>query len=196
MTMPVHPRGQSLTELMIAMSVIIVGLAAASAVILSNVRLQERSADQVAAANLAREGTELAKALRDSNWIAGGATAFNQGLSSGTDYTAVPRMDGGAFIDFDFTPDDLTDAETVMKRSTDAGSTGMFVQGTGASGSNTVFRRLVTMLPICSDYSLASEGSDCGGLDVVGVRVRSEVTWTKREGTKSTTVEDDLYDWR
>ncbi len=189
-------RGQSLTELMVAMAVIIVGLSAAGTVILSNVRLQERSADQVVAANLAREGVELAKAVRDSNWIAGGSTAFNEGLSDGTDYTAVPRLDGGAFLDFDFTPADLSDDTTIMKRSTNAASPGLFVQGTDADGTDTVFRRLVTLLPICSDGSVVSEGDDCDVLATVGVRVRSTVTWTKREGEKSTTVEDDLYDWR
>ena len=189
-------RGQSLTELMVAMSVIIVGLAAAGTVILSNVRLQERSADQVAAANLAREGVELAKAIRDSNWIAGGSTLFNEGLSDGNDYTGVPLWSGGSLLSFDFAPADMNDTETVIKRSTDAATPNVFVQGTGAVGTDTVFRRLVTLLPICSDESIATEGTDCGSLDTVGVQVQSTVTWTKREGTKSTTVEDNLYDWR
>lgn len=189
-------RGQSLVELIVAMFVIIVGLVAAGSVIFSNARAQERSADRVFAANLAREGAELVKAVRDSNWMAGGATAFDAGLSNGTDYTAVPRMDGGVFIDFDFAPNLITDATATLKRSTNAGSVGLYVQGTSASGSNTAFSRLVTLSPICSDYTTRSSGSSCGVLTKIGIRVNSTVRWVRRDGAHTSVIEEDLYDWR
>ncbi|HWQ99404.1 MAG TPA: hypothetical protein VN397_00990, partial [Candidatus Methylomirabilis sp.] len=124
-------KAQSLIELLIAMSVIIVGLTSASMIIFSNVRLQERSADEVAAANLAREGVELAKGVRDSNWI--GGTAFDTGLSSGTDYTAAPRMEGGTFIDFEFAPNVISAPEAAVKRSASLTAPQLFVQGSGAT---------------------------------------------------------------
>src|SRR3989344_4373372 len=114
--MPRLLKGQSLIELLIAMTVIIVGLTAESATIFGQVRLQERNADEVVAANLAREGVELAKAVRDSSWIAGGATTFDAGLYAGTDYTAVPLMDGGTFGGFDFAPNTITAPEGGTKR--------------------------------------------------------------------------------
>lgn len=189
-------KAQSLIELLIAMSVIIVGLTAASMIIFSNVRLQERSADEVAAANLAREGVELAKAVRDSNWIAG--SPFDGGLYSGMDYTAAPRIDGGAFIDFDFAPNDSNAPEAVIKRSSNPSSQQLFVQGTGASGNATLFRRLVSLNPICGDYSIAPDGAACPALGggKIGIRVRSVVSWTKRDGTHSAEMDDDIYDWR
>lgn len=190
-------KGQSLIELLIAMTVIIVGLTAASSIIFSNARLQERSADEVVAANLAREGVEFAKAVRDSNWIAGGATSFDAGLAVGTDYTGVPLMDGGSFGGFDFAPNAITAAEAEMKRSTNVSSPNLFVQGTGSIGDATFFKRLVTLNPICSDYTQVSSGSLCGaGLTKIGIHVASQVQWTKRDGTHSATIEDDIYDWR
>ncbi len=190
-------RGQSLVELLIAIFVIVVGLTAATNMIFSNARIQEDSAERVVAANLAREGVELAKAVRDSNWVAGGGTSFVAGLSNGTDYTGVPRMDGGVFIDFDFTPDDISDTEAAIKRSTNAGSLGLFVQGSGASGSSTIYRRLVTLSPICDDGSILDSGSSCtGGNPQVGVRASALVQWTNRTGVHSSLVEDEFYDWR
>jgi Tfp pilus assembly protein PilV len=189
-------RGQTIIELLIAMSVIIVGLIAAAGIIFSNQRLQERSADLVTASNLAREGVELAKAVRDSNWIAG--NAFDAGLYSGTDYTAVPRMDGGAFIDFDFLANATSDPIAIMKRSTNPSSPNLFVQGTGAVGTNTMFRRIVTLNPICSDLTILTNGSAC--LDVtnpkIGIQVISFVQWLMRDGWRQSVIEDRLYDWR
>lgn len=190
-------KGQSLVELLIAMFVIVVGLTAATNMILSNARIQEESAARVVGANLAREGVELAKAVRDSNWIAGGSTSFAEGLADGTDYTAVPRMDSGVFLDFDFSVDAISDANAVIKRSTNSGSRGLYVQGTSASGENTIYRRLVTLSPICDDGSILSSGSSCsGGNPQVGMRVSSLVQWTNRSGTHSSLVEDEFYDWR
>ncbi|MEN9557941.1 MAG: hypothetical protein RL141_310 [Candidatus Parcubacteria bacterium] len=190
-------RGQTLVELMVAMFVIIVGLAGASNVIFSNARAQAESAERVTAGNLAREAVELAKAVRDSNWVAGGGVAFDAGLSAGTDYTGVPRMEGGAFIDMDFTPNAMSDATAVLKRSTNPASAGLFVQGTGASGSDTPFRRLVTFAPICADGSIQASGSACTVVNPkIGVRVSAVVEWTQRTGSHDITVEDELYDWR
>ena len=190
-------KGQTLIELLVAMFVIVVGLTAATNVIFSNSRAQEESAQRVVGANLAREGVELAKAVRDSNWIAGGATSFVEGLADGADYTAVPRMEGGAFIDFDFTPDLMSDAGTIIRRSTNTNSAGLFVQGTDASGAATIYRRLVTLSPICQDGSILLSGDTCDSTNPQnGVRVSSLVEWTNRSGVHESLVEDDLYDWR
>jgi Tfp pilus assembly protein PilV len=189
--------GQSLVELLVALFVIIVGLTAVTNIIFSNARVQSDSADRVVAANLAREAVELAKAVRDSNWVAGGSTAFDTGLADGTDYTGVPRMDGGVFIDFDFAPNALTDDEATLWQSTNPASPGLFVQGTGASGSTTLFRRLVTFAPICDDGSILTSGDACtGGNPKIGMRVTAITQWTNRTGTHQSIVEDDLYDWR
>lgn len=190
-------RGQSLVELLIAIFVIVVGLTAATSMIFSNARTQELSAERVIAANLAREGVELAKAVRDSNWIAGGSTSFAAGLASGTDYTGVPLMEGGSFGGFSFTPNDMTHAHTLMRRSTHASSPGLLVQGSTASGANTIYRRLVTLAPICDDGSILSSGSSCpGGNPQIGIRASSLVQWTNRSGTHTSLVEDEFYDWR
>jgi hypothetical protein len=192
-------RGQSLIELLIAMSVIIVGLTAASTIVFSNARLEERSTDEVVASNLAREGVEFAKAIRDSNWMRGGGTPFDEGLHDDEDYTGVPFVDGGVFQGFVFGGDDMTAPEMMIRRSSNLASPQLFVQGPGTLGETTIFRRLVTLHPICSNQEVITSGT-C--LDLIpsqtkiGIRVSSLVQWTKRNATRQTTIIDDLYDWR
>jgi Tfp pilus assembly protein PilV len=187
--------GQSIIELLIAMTVIMVGLSAAGTLIFSNIRLQERSKDRVVGANLARGGIELAKAQRDSNWLSG--AAFNDGMFNVLDYTGVPIMTEGRFDSFEFTADDIDETDwTLLKRSTDTSSTSMYVQGTGNVGTDTMFKRLVTFQPICSDGNVLSDGFGCAPLQTVGVRVTSQVKWDKRGKTHESVIVDELYDWR
>src|SRR3989344_3691595 len=164
-------RGQSLIELLIAMTVIIVGLSAVGTMIFSNMRLQERSTDRLIASNLAREGVELAKAVRDSNWVEGGATAFDEGLRTGNDITAVPHFAGnGTFINFSFIPDVLDDEEAIIYRSDDPLSIGLFTQGPTASGAVSLYRRLLTFSPICADFTTRSTGNGCNPMAKIGIR--------------------------
>ncbi|MBD3251017.1 hypothetical protein GF380_00860 [Candidatus Uhrbacteria bacterium] len=191
-------RGQSLLELLIAMTVIIVGLTAAGTLIFSNIRLQEQSSQRVVAANLAREGIEIAKAVRDSNWLKN--VDFRDGMyDTGNDYTGVPDWVQGQVTGFDFSPDDIDDAGTAIIVSNHASSVRLMVQE--ASGhpvrSTTFYRRLLTFEPICSDGSIRSEGTNCGGLiPVQGVRVTSRVVWDARGTRRESVIVDELYDWR
>jgi hypothetical protein len=138
---------------------------------------------------------ELAKAQRDSNWLAG--DPFNTGMFSGSDYTGVPIIDDGRFDSFNFVADDIDDTNwTLLKLSTDASSTGMFVQGPSNNGTDTMFKRMVTFQPICSDGSVRSDGSTCTPLSNVGVRVTSRVEWDRRGRTYESVIIDELYDWR
>lgn len=193
-------RGQSLIELLVAMVVIIIGLSAASGVVFSNIRTQEISDDRLVASNLAREGIEFVKELRDSNWLAG--SAFNAGMSSSTDYTAIPVWTNGTLTGLDFSPTStVSDAYTIIKMSSNASTTGaLYAQGPSYAGTATtgtaVFRRLVLLQPICSDSTIISEGSSCGGLSTIGVRITSTVTWTKRMTTRQSQIVDEIYDWK
>lgn len=190
-------RGQTLVELLMALSVIIIGLTASAGVVFSNIRVQEISADRIVATNLAREGVEYTKSIRDSNWLAN--VAFDTNLHSGTDYTGVPVWVDAQFVGFDFTATDMDDVDwTTVKLSTNASTTGaLYAQGPSYSGTDTLFQRLVTLQPICSDASVMSEGFSCiSPLTTVGVRVTSRVSWSKRGVMRTSTIVDELYDWR
>ncbi len=64
-------RGQGLLELIIAVGVISVGLFGVWGLFLSNYTAQREAQARIIGANLAREGAELVKNIRDSNWLLG-----------------------------------------------------------------------------------------------------------------------------
>lgn len=192
--------GQTMIELMIALAIIVIGLFAAMDLVYSNLALVNRDSDEVTAINLAREGVELAKETRDSNWLAG--NAFDQGLyKTGTpsDYTGTVVWTGtaGTTPSFDFTADTLADANAKIVL-----SNGMFQQ-TGVSGSSTLFARLLVFHPICNTGSppyVVKNPTDvpdtCAAGTKIGVRVESDVRWTRNNTQRDEVVYDDLYDWR
>ena len=192
-----YSSGQTLVELLVAMVVIMIGLTAAAGMVFSNLRTQEISSDRVIASNLAREGIELVKSIRDSNWLAG--DPFNTGLYNGTDYTGVPIWSGAQFQSIDFTATDIDDDTwTVLKTSSAASTTGsLYYQGDGTTGTDTAFKRLLTLQPICSDGSIQIEGATCPvNTTVVGVRTISIVQWERAGITREVSLIDEIYDWR
>ncbi|MFA5129407.1 MAG: hypothetical protein WC477_00635 [Patescibacteria group bacterium] len=198
--------GQTMIEFMVAMTVIIIGLISAASLAFSNVRTQEISADHILASNFAREGVELARSIRDTNWLAG--LPFNTGLNNGTDYSGSPQYTAtGVFNGFDFSPSNIdSNNATLIKMSTAGGgsSGALYVQGTGVAGTNTVFKRMLLLQPICMDnsgspitYNTPADGSLCpGSQPTVGVRVTSTVVWDRRGVRRSSVIVDDMYDWR
>jgi type II secretory pathway pseudopilin PulG len=180
--------GQTLIELLIALTVIVTGLFAATTLVFSNLQLADRDADEVVAVNLAREGIELAKQVRDSNWLAG--LPFNQGLGSAGDETATPRWGGSAPEQqpvFDFTANTMNDPQTRIWRSRNL-ATPLFFTHTDPSGVATPWRRLLTFRPMCE--------TSCASDPVIAVRVESRVEWQRKGQTFQRVMYEDLYDWR
>lgn len=200
-------RGNTLIELLIAMMVIFVGLFTAATLVYGNLALVQRDTDQVTAMNLAREGIELAKELRDSNWLAGknfDDGMFNPLSGSETDYTATPAWVGTDAPSFQFTADDLTADTTVVVALSDSKSPDFYANQTQPPivGTPTLFQRLITFHPICDDgaRTVLDSGSTCMtiGPDVskIGVRVESHIRWVRKGTRNDTTIFTDLYDWR
>lgn len=76
-----HEFGQTLVELMVAMSVMTIGLLGVFAVLSQSLGLNRVVADQYVAANLAAEGIEVVKNIADTNILKD--QAWNSGLESG-----------------------------------------------------------------------------------------------------------------
>ena len=193
--------GQTLIELLIASAVIAGGLFSAVTLIFSNLRLSDRDSDSVVAINLAREGIEQARELRDSNWLAG--NPFDVGMFTvGADYTATPNWDGKAASDqvsFDFTADDFSDESVQVKSSTEAENQGFLTQNTGVAANPTPWKRLITFHPICDapgGLTYKNDGETCAGDPTVGVRVESRVFWQRKGQSFERVLYDDLFNWR
>lgn len=196
-------RGQTLLELLVAFTVIAVGLFAAVTLVFSNLNAVQRDSDEVVSVNLAREGLELSKRLRDSNWLAG--NDFDAGMESAGDYTATPVWAGVLMPGtptFDYGANDFTHANTDVVKT--AGNVFANHLSPAITGAATPFKRLLTFSPICFDDSvlpgaitIPDPSAPClAPKRKVGVRVNSHVTWTRKGVTRDSTITEDLYDWR
>ncbi len=196
--------GNTLIELLIAMMVISVGLFTAATLVYGNLALVQRDTDQVTAMNLAREGLELAKQLRDSNWLAG--KSFDDGMvgTDPMDYTATPKWTGGAVNpSFQFVANDFTHPDTAVVAVSDVSALDFFANQTSDvpfAATSTPYQRLITFHPLCDDGSVKDSGSNCQQNNPnalkIGVRVESHIRWARKGTQYDTVVFTDLYDWR
>lgn len=191
--------GQTIMEMLVVFLIISMGLYAAVTLIFSNLMHQENDEDNLVAVNLAREMLELAQNKRDSNWLV--SADVNDGLHLGADCTAVPNWNGTGFPSFDFAPNSITDAGAIVNRSSLTASNGMF---TNQAGTSTAYRRLMTFSMICAntaDHSDIVVDASCACAtapytDIVGMRARADVEWTRKGKKRSISVYTDQYDWR
>lgn len=72
-----------MVEGLVAGTVILIGLVASLALINSSLRLALIAKDELIAANLAQEGIEIVRAIREENWIAGEPALVNNRLFPG-----------------------------------------------------------------------------------------------------------------
>ena len=66
-------KGFTLLESLIAIAILTVGVSAAMLVIVSSLNVGTRTKHKIVAANLAQEGIEVVRSIRDRNWFAGRA---------------------------------------------------------------------------------------------------------------------------
>jgi len=193
--------GQGLLETIVAMGLLITGVVSLLVVVVSSSVSRSLAETQTAATNLAREGVEVVRNMRDTNWIAG--NAFDAGMvGAGFDYTFIAKFDAtaNAWSLISVPPSSpLGNDLTKLYQYAAGGNMGLFVEDTTPPPGTveSVYRRVVVADPICANGTIVTSGSDCssnGGK--VGVRVAATVQWNERGRTHQATVEDRLYDWR
>jgi len=125
--------GFTLLETIVAVGLIVVGLVSALALITTSLFYVSNIQDRLAAANLAAEGIEVVRNIRDNNWLQN--KAWNNGLANG-DYQV---------------------AYDSMLLSSYTGSPLLFDSGTGlysyASGAVTLYVRKISIVNL-SNYEI------------------------------------------
>jgi len=186
---------------MVAITVIITAISSSLALIQSSITATGIGGMQVVAANLAREGLEVVRAARDTNWLAG--RSFQVGLVDPSgNKTARPVLDvqNGEWT-LSFEPTSLT-AENARLYIT---AEGVYRQA-DAQPSGTVvspYARVLTIQHICREDAtgderlVGSEASCIGSETFAGLSVFSTVRWRGVSGVYQTlTAEERFYDWR
>lgn len=196
---PVHSqRGSTLIEVMIALVVIAVGLLGALSLATSNVRNQGIGLSRLIANNSAREGIELVRNIRDSNWLSGPSRAWYDGIAGST-ACAVIRDARVATLDFIQCPagaDFFTDKYRLVKNETAIADV-FLQQGNQASvsGSPTAFYRKLELKPLCL-VAGAETLTGCTIASAIGMRVTSEVSWKQSGQDRMVRLRENLYNWR
>lgn len=191
-----YQAGQSLVEMVIAIGIIVTGLIGALALTVSNLSGSAEAGSRVVAANLAKEAVEVARNIRDTNWLEN--AAWDDGLSSGSDFTAIAVFNPttGQWS-LDFSPNDISDAAAKLYLSPE----NLYLQNTTPpAGDRTVYSRLLSLYPVCFNETTkieTSDGNPCGvGTIKIGVRAVAEVKWLESGSReRDLTVEDKFYDW-
>ena len=172
-------KGFSLLEASIVMGVVSVGILGVFSLVLQNIQVQKVNKNILVASMLAQEGLELARNIRDDNWIASPAVAWDLDIAGlgAIDY----MMNLGAANDGDSDGDITEEANTRL-----------YINGAGfytflsVGNTKTMYSRLIT-----------ADGVDASMDGVIDYyKVTSHVQWQGRDGLKDYIAETHLYNWR
>ncbi len=199
--------GQTLVELIAAAFVLAVGLVGVLALTTANVRSQTIGNIRLAGAQLAREGVELARNIRDTNWMLG--KSWDDGLKDPDNFLACAVMTEGIdqfrFVDCS---NQLYLDQFAIYRFEDR-----FVQMAKQpkEAVKAGYYRIIRFDPICLNKTeqefaggnldgtqefIAEGETGCGDMFKAGIRVTSEVSWLRGSGMQSVKVVEQMYNWR
>ncbi len=203
--------GQTMLEAIIASGIIVTAVGAALTLVYSSIAAAKESESRLVATNLAREGVEVVRAIRDSNWLAG--DDWDDGLEGpSNDYSGILVFNAsGKSWAVDFSPADIDDPETKVYRQAVAGGPeqpGLMLQGIPqpAGTDETVFRRIVHLKALCSTvvgstpnfiaYEAKDDGEACL-TEKIGIEVRSEAGWIGAgDSLHMVSAVERIFDWR
>lgn len=213
--------GFTLIELIITISVFSLAILSSFALAISNQRLAAENYDRVFAANIAREGIELVRNVRDSNWLA---------IDANQDCDPSPGLQLCTWdenLQYNFFTIDTADPMDIVDLSSCGVSfsscmpiclgdntcrlyrdfaTGIYEHIHG--GPETNMGRLIHLENICVHPDIDGSpdpnnadvivplSSPCVNGDPVGLKVTVRVAWERFNKSHYTEVVDYLYNWR
>ncbi|MBI4272696.1 prepilin-type N-terminal cleavage/methylation domain-containing protein [Candidatus Uhrbacteria bacterium] len=200
--------GQTLIELIAAAFVLAVGLVGVLALTTANVRNQTIGNIRLVGSQLAREGVELARNIRDTNWIQ--VKEWDDGLKGATPCAVIADTVDQFHQQFRFVEcsDQLYLDLFAIYRLDDRL---VQLQTPPQDAVKTEYYRKITFDPICVDKNEAefiedpssvtsdavvAQSVDCGERVKAGIQVTSEVGWRRAATTQSTKVVEQIYNWR
>ncbi|MBI2459340.1 MAG: hypothetical protein HYV53_02175 [Parcubacteria group bacterium] len=160
--------GISILEVIVAMTIITLGLVGVLSLVIQNVKAQYINKNVLIASDLAGEGLELIRNVRDFNWLTPGNTWKQNIVGDGT-YT----IDYGGLISINMAVNSINDAGARLYLNSD----GFYVHTATADTTN--FYRLITVVDN-GDY-----------LDV-----KCTIRWQDGAQEHDYTAQTYLYNWR
>ncbi|MEK7511404.1 MAG: type II secretion system protein [Patescibacteria group bacterium] len=200
--------GQTMIEAIVAMAIILVALIGFLSQSMYNYTTSSLTGHKRIALNLAREAIEVARQIRDSNWLKGcpdpdksDCFLWNTGLDHNNNHLAYPQFVlaetkwkmNFSTLSFDAC---VANNECVLYQN----SAGFYLTNKSEGNASDYYRQL-DLRPICFDKN------DCGGDGIceegqvciseqIGLRLLSRVRWKERTDWGNVVLTDNLYNWR
>ncbi len=180
-------RGFTLVELIIAITVLVIGVVAVFGLSFFAIQLNRSNVERLQALELAREGMEMVRNIRDSNWknnypFAGGAPLWGEDLGPQKYVKISPRL--GDEVPFAVVTVDPQQRSEYRLNTVDVSGVPVF---THEQGTPSPFYRLLQIEP----YPLEGEAADGGA-----IKVTSQVSWLNGDKEHTVSVSEILTDWR
>lgn len=191
--------GQTMLELVIASGVISISVIAALTLITKTIDLAQQSQKNVEAGNYAREGIEIVRMIRDSNWLdiddnvsrCSSPTLWD---SDGNTITPCNRLNGSYIATFS------TSAGWKMVQcslATCSGQNTIYRNGAVSTQSlnpipgatSTEYQRTIVVTPATETVTINSTSYILSKLNIA-------VTVSQRNGKRPITMRESLYNWR
>lgn len=167
--------GISIIEVVIAVSIIAIGMMGVMSLMLQNIRSQYINKNVLIAAGLAQEGLELVRNVRDLNWLTP-TNSWDQGL-------ALTGQSHNFIIDYSGR-NSMLDVASI-----DAPGTILKINSEGlynhTAGADSIFKRLMTV----SEVTDPSSGA-------VYLDLRCTIRWSQGNQNRDYVAETYLYNWR
>ncbi|MFA5184048.1 MAG: hypothetical protein WC456_00815 [Patescibacteria group bacterium] len=160
-------RGFSLVEIITILFIISLGLVGILSLLIQNIQSQGYNKNNLIAYQLAQEGVELIRKVRDSNWRTANEP-LDELFTAGQYY-----MD---YLDSEPQPYSGSPAQLVLKQD----AAGFYFHDLASTATSSIFSRLIVL----QNVSAAS------------VRVIVRVSWEDRERNYAYDLETMLYNWR
>ncbi len=193
-------QGQGLVEVIIAIAIIATGVVGALTLTFSSLSYSETSVKQIVAANLAREGIEIIRNNRDSNWLEG--DHWLEPYWTASDYDGIIEFDPATNLyNLNTVPDyagfDTNTTELLLN------ADNLYLHSSvDATGIPTGYHRMFYGYVITCQHNVSGNlrsiisTQTCNAVETeVGVKMVVEVRWQEKSGVKTYKLEENLYNW-
>lgn len=214
--------GFTLLEVLLAIAIFSIGVVSAMSLAFSDLNNSKINFGRIRAAHLAREGVELVRNIRDSNWLKYQANydcdsgtlglqycSFDDGLQvplSVIDYTTSTLQSVCTASSLDECLSDseiIGPSDNICVNSRDCNLyyiDEFYVHDQSTTTLISEAQRVIQLRSICSDGSGAEyfdvASSDCAPDEKIGVEVTSRVRWSAGGQVNTINIVSSLYDWR